>query len=68
MTVEEAVRYIIEERKRNRRIPHSAMVEDVGKLCKLPPQEVRNQLAQLKDEGKIALRHTINSMSVYLNE
>lgn len=64
----EAITHLIDEKKRARQIPHCAMLEDVVRLCNLPAPELREELQRLKKEGKIALRHTINSMSVYLNE
>jgi hypothetical protein len=68
MTVEEAIRYLIEEKKKERRIPHCAMLEDVVGLCDMPEQELRDELKRLKNEGKISFKQTINSVSIFINQ
>ena len=66
MTPLEAITYLIDEKKRNRQIPHCAMLEDVIRLCNLPAPELKKELTKLKKEGFIALKQTINSWSIYL--
>ena len=65
-TVLEVIQQLIEEKKKNREIPHCAMLEDVAKVCNLPPQDLREELRKLKIEGKIAFKQTVNSWSIYL--
>lgn len=62
----EAIQQLIEEKKKNRQIPHCAMLEDVTRICNLPAQELREELKKLKSEGKIAFKQTVNSWSIYL--
>ncbi len=66
MTVLEAITQLIDERKEQKRIPHCALLLDVKKLAQLPEEEFRKQVKQLKQEGKIAIKQTINSYSFYL--
>ena len=66
MTPLEAITHLIEEKKRNRQIPHCALLGDVVRLCNLPAPELREELKKLKKEGVIALKQTINSWSIYL--
>ncbi len=66
MTVLEAISYIIEDRKKQNRMPQCAMKYDVKKVCKLSNNELDNELERLKKIDKIALKDTINSTSIYL--
>lgn len=66
MTALEAITIIIKEKEKNRQIPHCAMLEDVIRMCELPAPDLRDELKKLKKEGKIALKQTINSWSIYL--
>lgn len=66
MTPIEAITHLIEEKKRSRKIPHCAMLEDVTRICNLPESELKEDLKKLKKEGKIAFKQTINSWSIYL--
>lgn len=66
MTVLEAITQIIEMRKSERRVPHSAMIRDVSDMVGLTEGEVWEQALELKREGKITIKDTINSKSFYL--
>lgn len=66
MTPLEAITHLIDEKKRNRQIPHCAMLEDVVRLCNLPAPVLKKELAKLREEGVIARKQTINSWSIYL--
>ncbi|NCC80562.1 MAG: hypothetical protein EOM07_13270 [Clostridia bacterium] len=66
MTPLEAITHLIDEKKRNRQIPHCAMLEDVVRLCNLPAPELKEELEKLKKEGVIARKQTINSWSIYI--
>lgn len=66
MTPLESIQYLIEEKKKNRQIPHCAMLEDVARTCNLPAKELREELRKLKIEGKISFKQTVNSWSIYL--
>lgn len=67
MTALEAITIIIKEKEKNRQIPHCAMLEDVIRMCELPAPDLRDELKKLKKECIIALKQTINSLSIYLN-
>jgi len=66
MTVIEAITFLIEERKRDNRIPHCAMINDVRRLCRMDEDDFRCELSRLKKEGKIAFKETVNSWSIFL--
>jgi hypothetical protein len=66
MTVEEAIKTIIDKRKSENRIPHCAMLNEVRSLSELPDEQFKEEMEQLKKDGKIAIRQTINSSSIYL--
>ena len=62
----EAITVIIEKRKAEKRIPHSAMLQDVAAATGLTESEVEEEALKLKEEGVIAIKDTINSISFYL--
>ena len=66
MTVLEAITKIIDQRKKDRRVPHCAMRREVADMVGLTENEVWKQALKLKKEGKIAIKDTINSKSFYL--
>ena len=66
MTPLEAITYLIDEKKRNRQIPHCAMLEDVVRLCNLPAPELKKELTKLREDGVIGRKQTINSWCIYL--
>jgi len=66
MTVYEAVTALIDKKKDENRMPHCAMLEDVKDIVQLPDEQFREEMKQLKRDGKIAIRQTVNSFSIYL--
>ena len=66
MDVITVITQLIDEKKKNRKIPHCATLEDVMQMCNLTEYELRDELSRLKKEGKIAFKQTINSSSIYL--
>jgi len=66
MTVYEAVTALIDKKKDEKRMPHCAMLEDVKDIVQLPDEQFREEMKQLKRDGKIAIRQTVNSFSIYL--
>lgn len=62
----EIITSIIEQRKKDRRVPHCAMTQDVIEISGLSKDEVTEEIQKLKAEGKIAIKETINSTSLYL--
>lgn len=66
MNIYEIITKIVEQRKKENRIPHCAMIRDVIDLSGLSAHEVKEEAEKLKTEGKIAIKETINSYSFYL--
>lgn len=66
MTVLEAITQIISDRKSKHIVPECAMISDVKKLSGLNDDEFREECRELKREGKIEIKETINSFSIYL--
>jgi len=66
ITILEVITRLINKRKEKRKVPHCALIDDVIKLSGMSKEEVMKEVRKLKEEGKIAIRETINSQSFYL--
>lgn len=66
MTVLEAITQIISDRRSKHIVPECAMISDVKKLSELDDKEFWEECRKLKREGKIEIKNTINSFSIYL--
>lgn len=66
MTVIEAIKQIIQEKKNNKQAPRCAMLKDVERLY--TGNAFRSEIRALINKGEVVIARTINSFSFYLKD